>query len=1167
MKTTKPVNHNALRGRLFLTLLMMLLTTATAWATVRTVTYTISYNSDTRYWLDGSDDSHYNIGTSLGMAKTYTMPMGDVTITMTSADNRCGIGNHYDSDIAGFDRHDYTFTFSSTYYIAGVKIKDVVMNTELAVDNETKTCTVNWNHSTYKDAQQFEVTLSDSPAYRITYELNGSKNAAANPKWYETATGVASLADPTYKAGYDFGGWYDNVGFNGTPITSIAANSTGAMTLYAKWTAHTYTITYEPNGGTMPSSYLTSYTVETPTFNLPTPTRSNYYFRGWYMNEDLASAKNTQIVKGTRHADLTFYAKWEKYDENGDGTKWNPYKIRNEADLRELAEKVNGGNSCNEVYYQQTGDITITGGDWTPIGNSEKKFSGIYDGGGYTISGLRISSELGYQGLFGLVVGSSTNEHMGFIQNIILENSTIAGGGLTGGIVGWLRNGHVLNCHVRSDVTVQASVDGTSNSPKIRFGGVVGSFNSGTVTDCTSMATVNKGGHSYVRYLGGVIGYMERNNIDNTATATNCFSYGMTAIGREDSGTATNVEQVYRLRCTDGSITLPDAVDKTDGFYYGGTGYYKAGVSVPLTVTLTPTAGYRIEVKQGDDTLTPDENGQYAATTTDDDATVSATITPDPAHFSQSGDTYTIRTATGWGVFCDALQDNDTYNRFSGKTVRLGDDITVTRMAGSDSHDFCGTFDGGGHTLTFNYGTAGSYASDDYAAPFHYVSNVDSTVAAFRNLHVAGHIYTSAKYAAGLIAQHWGTVNVENCRVSTVIHSSVSGDGTHGGIEAVNIGVLNITGCVFDGKLLTTNGTDNCGGFVGWHYGGTTNISNSLYAPAAIATGETEVGPGTDGQNPSATFGRNAVDSIANSYYTRTLGTAQGTQAYVYAPANASFVPANVGAEGTAYSVSGITAYASGLKLGGRFYLVKASVSLADNANNSAAIVHRQVADVTLQGRKLYKDGSWNTLCLPFNVTLAGSPLAGATVKELDVTGTYGGHKTGFDTSDETLYLYFKDATAIEAGKPYLVKWTTGNTITSPTFTGVTVSSQEAEAIESADGRVSFIGNYSPVTLTAGDQSNLYLGTSNKLYYPGTKDKTINSLRAHFHVDLTGTMQVRNIRMNLDGSDDATGIVDGRWKMEDGRSDAWYSLDGIRLSGEPSQKGIYIYKGKKRIIK
>ena len=54
--------------------------------------------------------------------------------------------------------------------------------------------------------------------------------------------------------------------------------------------------------------------------------------------------------------------------------------------------------------------------------------------------------------------------------------------------------------------------------------------------------------------------------------------------------------------------------------------------------------------------------------------------------------TYTINNAEGWGLFCDALQDNDTYNHFSDKTVYLGDDIEVSRMAGTDSdHDFCGT--------------------------------------------------------------------------------------------------------------------------------------------------------------------------------------------------------------------------------------------------------------------------------------------------------------------------------------------------------------------------------------------------------------------------------------------------------------------------------------------
>jgi hypothetical protein len=88
--------------------------------------------------------------------------------------------------------------------------------------------------------------------------------------------------------------------------------------------------------------------------------------------------------------------------------------------------------------------------------------------------------------------------------------------------------------------------------------------------------------------------------------------------------------------------------------------------------------------------------------------------------------------------------------------------------------------------------------------------------------------------------------------------------------------VLNITGCVFDGKLLTTgtNATTNCGGFVGYGNG---TITNSLYAPADLVTGETEVQTGDVNNHPSATFARDNA-TVTNSYYTRTLGTAQGKQ-------------------------------------------------------------------------------------------------------------------------------------------------------------------------------------------------------------------------------------------------------------------------------------------------
>ena len=80
-----------------------------------------------------------------------------------------------------------------------------------------------------------------------------------------------------------------------------------------------------------------------------------------------------------------------------------------------------------------------------------------------------------------------------------------------------------------------------------------------------------------------------------------------------------------------------------------------------------------------------------------------------------------------------------------------------------------------------------------------------------------------------------------------------------------------------------------------------------------------------------------------------------------------------------------------------------------------------QLHNLMLSERTLYRDGYWNTLCLPFNVSdFTNTPLEGFTVKELDTEGTYDGHVTGIEGS--TLYLNFKDATSIEAGKPYIMK-------------------------------------------------------------------------------------------------------------------------------------------------
>ena len=247
------------------------------------------------------------------------------------------------------------------------------------------------------------------------------------------------------------------------------------------------------------------------------------------------------------------------------------------------------------------------------------------------------------------------------------------------------------------------------------------------------------------------------------------------------------------------------------------------------------------------------------------------------------------------------------------------------------------------------------------------------------------------------------------------------------------------------------------------------------------------------------------------------------------------------------------------------------AITLQDDADNSTTLTENvgiAAGSVTLAGRTLYKDGDWNTLCLPFAVSsFTGTPLKGATVKYLKTTKTDG---SGFNAETGVLTLNFTDATSIKAGTPYIVKWeTAGEDITDPVFTNVTISSTTPSASTSKDGKVSFTGTYSPVGYSDADRSVLFLGAANTLYFPdGTAQTTIGACRAYFTVDLATASQARQFVLNF--GDDASGIGSlspDPSPSREGSAGAWYSLDGRKLSGKPTQKGVYILNGRKIVIK
>ena len=516
---------------------------------------------------------------------------------------------------------------------------------------------------------------------------------------------------------------------------------------------------------------------------------------------------------------------------------------------------------------------------------------------------------------------------------------------------------------------------------------------------------------------------------------------------------------------------------------------------------------------------------------------------------------FIVSSTDDWNEFADFV--NSGY-AFSGNFVKLGDDISVSTMAGtSDANSFQGTFDGDGQTLTFTKGTSAEPFAEEYCAPFRHVKN-----AVIKNLHVAGTIYTSAKKAAGFVGESHGALTLTGCISSVNINSSISGDGTHGGLVSTLSGSGNditIDGCVFDGSFATTNGTNNCGGFIGWGVFNKPAIKNSLMKPGSVAAGML-----------SSTFARWYTGNegiyeptITNCYYVAVdnMPTNQGTQAYALATA-----PANLGDAVENGNYGFITAYENGILYGGKYYMAPATISLADNSDNGTTIgnANGYLADVTLADRTLYKDGAWNTLCLPFNVTLAGSPLEGAVARPL----TEGG------ISGTTLSLTFGDAvTELVAGTPYIIKWESGDNLVSPVFSGVTIDATDRSYDNSASGdqRVRFMGTYKSTEFDAEDKSILLMGGENMLFYP-TTGAGLGAQRAYFKIGDDGAAgaRLKAFRINF-GDSETTGIISAEansslFTLPSSLSN-WFTLDGRKLDGKPTRKGLYINNGVKVVIK
>ena len=459
------------------------------------------------------------------------------------------------------------------------------------------------------------------------------------------------------------------------------------------------------------------------------------------------------------------------------------------------------------------------------------------------------------------------------------------------------------------------------------------------------------------------------------------------------------------------------------------------------------------------------------------------------------------------------LGHNINYTYPSGDTWDKEDGTTnnYTPIGFDNSNTFAGHFDGDKYTIS---GIRINNTNNSYKVGLFGILSTDN--AEIKNVTLDDARIKSTNYHVGGILGYTGNNDahskVTNCHVKNVL---VKGSDTVGGIVGSNrsgtvsnctsgaiviASVTDVAGiagtnegtikdCFYYGNGVTCETSSRKAGVIAVKYGGT--LQNNYYLPCTVTIGSTAytTNNGVYTHSTSTLADVSANDGALSVYPVTLAAVTNGTIAAAtktithnskdyyktgatvtvtatpdegYGVASVTY---NDGSSHTVEPVSDVYSFtmpAKAVTVSSAFSLN--AFSLAYDSNNDAVLTtwNGKTAKVTLAGRTLKKDGSWNTLCLPFDVTIASSPLAGDGV-------TAKVFSSSSNLTDGTLRLDFINAPAtIHAGTPFIVKWTGGSDISAPVFTGVEVNSTAPVAAVSADGNVTFTGTFSPFDPTTG---------------------------------------------------------------------------------------------------
>ena len=1015
-------------------------------------------------------------------------------------------------------------------------------------------------------------------------------------------------------------------GFSGiTDLGGKAPSSVSSNNLCSLDANYVYTISYDLDGGSVATENYANYTYETAAFTLNNPIKPGYSFDGWTGSNGNTPQKTVTIANHS-HGNRTYTANWVPLwgqDDNADGSQAHPYIISSIDGLNMLAKVTNGtdgftATSSNGVFYRLDSNLDLGGNGFDGIGFSDVYyFNGTFDGNGNTISNFVINKPgVSKVGIFG-------NCTSGTVKNLIIDNAVVKGYRWVGIIVGTSYYGTFTNCLVfNSSITcdedggviygnlaskmkvsgchyANCTVNDTPASDMYRLtlgNGITASGETvvhgtdtygvaGTAVTLSYSGQVPEGYHPVVYTVNGtpIEGNsftMPAEDVSVSASVTP-ITYNITFdLGGGSVATANPAS--YNVESA--AITLVNPT--REGYTFAGwtgTGLDAATETVTIPTGSIGERSYTATWKATTYSVHFDANGGKGTMddqsfTYDQEQQLSANA------FTCEGNVFVgwNTAADGTGTWYTPLNYYTNLPTHQGDVVILyaqwmvGREVSYIDADGTEKHenailitssqtDYGFHGNGTAGEVTHWYVVSGEvslsnlWLEDDYA---HLILEDDARLTinsskevAFRTRNIT--IYGQSNGTGQLIAsseksEAFGTGGYSiTINGGNITATSGSNDGIYSNGKPITINGGNVTATSgssdgISGSKITINGGNvtATGGHIGINGGKITinggNVTATgdmfgIYIPHVLNNNDylITLAGGTVWANSY-----NGIVRTNNCWYTNGTKIIQGTNLSKDDIAGKTMQPA--------------------LRLDDKDNFKNNITTIAEHNSET-------IAAVQLYSRKLYKDGDWNTLCLPFSLTaeqMAASPLAGAEARTLS-SASY---------ADGTLTLNFSDPVeSLTAGTPYIIKWEKANdyvddkehNIVNPIFYGVTIDNT-AHNVETTN--VSFVGTYGYRAFSEENKSILLVGAGNSLYYP-LSGASLGSCRAYFQLNgiTAGDLPANGVKMFFGEEDDATSLS-GELRVKSVASDdAVYDLSGRKVNSQ-FKKGLYIKNGKKMLI-